>query len=319
MKLETIIDVKHLTRIYNLPKKQIKEALKGISFHVLKGEVFGLLGPNGAGKTTTMKILTTLLTPTSGSVTILGKDVKKEGEKIRKYINFVYGGEKGVYGRLTAFEYMSYFCTLYKIQIKKQNELIENLLKLVGLEDAKNQRIHTYSKGMIQRLHIARSLINDPQVLFLDEPTIGLDPIGAKMLRELVKKLSQQGITIILTTHYMHEADELCDRIAFIKNGEITLIGAPEKIKKDCNHLQLYEATINLQFEQDINYDSLLQNVEIETIRDSFKIVKFEISDPEKTLSQLEDHIKKYGEVLRIKKRDITLEDAYIHHMKDVG
>jgi ABC-2 type transport system ATP-binding protein len=317
--LKPIIEVANLTRSYRLPKNKLKEALKGISFHVNKGEVFGLLGPNGAGKTTTMKILTTLLTPTSGSVTILGYDVKKEGEKIRKDINFVYGGEKGVYGRLTAFEYMSYFCTLYKIQSKKQKEIIEELLKLVGLEEATNQKINTYSKGMIQRLHIARSLINDPQILFLDEPTIGLDPIGAKMLRELVKKLSQQGITIILTTHYMHEADELCDRIAFIKNGEISLIGIPEKIKNDCNHLHLYEATMNLQYEQEIIYDSLLQNVEIETIRDTFKIIKFEVSDQHQTLSQLEEYLQKYGEVFRIKKRDITLEDAYIHHMKDVG
>jgi ABC-2 type transport system ATP-binding protein len=317
--LKPIIEVANLTRSYRLPKNKLKEALKGISFHVNKGEVFGLLGPNGAGKTTTMKILTTLLTPTSGSVTILGHDVKKEGEKIRKDINFVYGGEKGVYGRLTAFEYMSYFCTLYKIQSKKQKEIIEELLKLVGLEEATNQKINTYSKGMIQRLHIARSLINDPQILFLDEPTIGLDPIGAKMLRELVKKLSQQGITIILTTHYMHEADELCDRIAFIKNGEISLIGIPEKIKNDCNHLHLYEATMNLQYEQEIIYDSLLQNVEIETIRDTFKIIKFEVSDQHQTLSQLEEYLQKYGEVFRIKKRDITLEDAYIHHMKDVG
>ncbi|MFS0865432.1 ABC transporter ATP-binding protein [Fredinandcohnia sp. 179-A 10B2 NHS] len=317
--MNPIIEVSNVTRTYRLPKNQKKTALNGISFTVNQGEVFGLLGPNGAGKTTTMKILTTLLTPTTGSVSILGNDVIKDGEKIRKSINFVYGGERGVYGRLTAFEYMSYFCTLYKIKNKEQKELIENLLLQVGLAEASDQKIHTYSKGMIQRLHIARSLINEPKILFLDEPTIGLDPIGAKMLRELVKTLSNQGITIILTTHYMHEADELCDRIAFIKNGEITLIGVPEQIKEECNHLHLYEATMNLHHEQEINYDSLLQTVEIDTLRDSFKIVRFEVHNQDLTLSDLEEHLSKYGEVLRLRKREITLEDAYIHHMKDVG
>lgn len=315
--MSEIIKVSNLTRTYKL-KKGTKEALKGISFHVKEGEVFGLLGPNGAGKTTVIKILTTLLLPTTGEATVLGYDVVKESKKIRDKINFVYGGEKGVYGRLTAPEYLYYFCTLYKIPKSSQKTLINSLLEMVGLKDATNQKIYTFSKGMVQRLHIARCLINEPKILFLDEPTIGLDPVGAKLLRDIVKQLAQKGITIILTTHYMQEADELCDRIAFIKNGEISLIGKPSQIKASCSHLQLYEATMLLHETNEITKEKMLQNIAIEEIKQPYYIVKFEV-DALQTEEIIRQSLLQYGDVIKLEKREISLEEAYIHHMKDVG
>ncbi|WP_409274815.1 ABC transporter ATP-binding protein [Neobacillus sp. SCS-31] len=311
-----IIEVKGLTRLYK-EKDGYKCVLDNVSFEVKEGEVFGLLGPNGAGKTTTIKILTTLLLPSSGKAKVLGYDVVSESHKIRDKINFVYGGERGVYGRLTAKEYMHYFCTLYKIKNKTQTELIKDLLNLVNLQDAENQKIHTYSKGMIQRLHIARCLINDPKLLFLDEPTIGLDPIGAKLLRDIVKELSKKGITIILTTHYMQDADELCNRIAFIKNGKVSLIGEPKYIKDSCNHLNLFEATMNIHYIDKLKQDKYFNKLEIETIKEPFHTVNFEVNETQ--IGTITQHLSNYGDVLKIRKRDISLEDAYIHHMKDVG
>ncbi len=314
--MQKVIEVNGLARSYKI-KKGTKKALDDVSFEVYKGEVFGLLGPNGAGKTTTIKILTTLLLPTGGNAKVLGYDVVTESRKIRDKINFVYGGERGVYGRLTAREYLHYFCTLYKIKNKEQTQLISELLELVELKDNEGQKIHTYSKGMTQRLHIARCLINEPQILFLDEPTIGLDPLGARLLRDLVKKLSSNGITIILTTHYMQEADELCDRIAFIKNGKLSMIGNPEEIKDSCNHLKLYEATMNLSDAEGLKRDSFFTNVEIEAIKEPFYTVNFEVD--ESNTEKISDHLGRYGMVLKLRKKDISLEDAYVHHMKDVG
>jgi ABC-2 type transport system ATP-binding protein len=314
--MDNIIEVKGVSRFYK-HKEGSKYALEDISFDVKKGEVFGLLGPNGAGKTTTIKILTTLLLPSAGEARVLGYDVVSESHKIRDKINFVYGGEKGVYGRLTAKEYLHYFCTLYKIKNKDQAPLIKDLLDMVQLQEAENQKIHTFSKGMIQRLHIARCLINKPELLFLDEPTIGLDPIGAKLLRDLVKELSSKGITIILTTHYMHEADELCDRIAFIKGGKISLIGDPHFIKRSCNHLNLYEATMSIFDIEKVKQDPYFNKLDIEAIREPYYNLKFEVDENE--TAKVSNYLSRFGDLLKLDKREISLEDAYIHHMKDVG
>jgi ABC-2 type transport system ATP-binding protein len=315
--MKKVIEVRDLSRSFK-HNRGVKKAIDNLTFDVNKGEIFGILGPNGAGKTTTIKILTTLLLPTSGIAKVLGYDVVTESEKIRKKINFVYGGEKGVYGRLTALEYMYYFCTLYKIPKKEQKKKVENLLVLVGLEEAINQRIHTFSKGMIQRLHIARCLINDPEVIFLDEPTIGLDPIGAKMLRDLVKELSLNGITIILTTHYMQEADELCDRIAFVKNGKINLIGDPIHIKESCNNKNIFEAIVETNNISSLQSDTKIKVLNINEIKYSFYEISFEIENLTEDVEGVTKILQKYSEVINIKRKKISLEEAYIYHMKGV-
>lgn len=237
--MEKVIEVVNLKREYITTKgwlfrkqKRIL-AVNEINFSVSKGEIFGLLGENGAGKTTTIKMLITLLAPTDGECRVLGFDTFKEAKKVRSKINFVFGGELGVYRRLSARDNLLYFAGLYKIKGLEAKERTEELLKLVELDDVADRLVETYSKGMIQRLQIARGLINNPQIIFMDEPTVGLDPLGANMLRNIIRKLKEDGKTVLLTTHYMQEADELCDHIAIINKGKIVALDSPENLKKE--------------------------------------------------------------------------------------
>lgn len=237
--MKHVIEVSNLKRTYTTGHgglfgkgKQTVEAVKGIDFAVEEGEIFGLLGENGAGKTTTIKMLITLLAPTEGTCKILGYDSYQEAKKIRKDINFVFGGELGVYRRLSAKDNLIYFAGLYNISGQKAHDLADRLLDWVELTDAKDRLVETYSKGMVQRLQIARGLINDPKIILMDEPTVGLDPMGAKMLRELIRKLKAEGKTVLLTTHYMYEADELCDRIGILSHGEMIALDTPRRLKE---------------------------------------------------------------------------------------
>jgi len=238
MPTPTVIEVKDLKRDYETkkgwlrPKREVVHAVRGISFAVTKGEIFGLLGQNGAGKTTTIKMLITMLAPTSGTCKVLGFDTVGDEKKIRNRINFIFGGELGVYRRLSARDNLKYFANLYKIPLRERDERISELLELVGLSDKADLRTETYSKGMIQRVQIARGLINDPEVIFMDEPTVGLDPVGAQLLRDIIRSIREKGKTVLLTTHNMYEADDLCDRIAVMKEGQIIALDTPDNIKE---------------------------------------------------------------------------------------
>ena len=244
--MDYVIDVQNLCREYKQTrnlfkrKQQSIKAVNGVSFSVERGEIFGLLGQNGAGKTTIIKMLTTLLAPTSGVCKVLGFDTFGEEKKIRPRINFIFGGEMGVYRRLSARDNLRYFSNLYLLNRKEQEQRIEKILEQVDLADL----AETYSKGMIQRLQIARGLINDPEILFMDEPTVGLDPIGARMLRNIIRCLKQEGRTVLLTTHYLPEAEELCDRMVIINKGKIVAHGTPEEIKHGYETLE--EAYVDL-------------------------------------------------------------------------
>jgi len=207
------------------------EAVRGISFDVAEGELFGLLGPNGAGKTTTIKMLITLLLPTSGQGRVLGYDVVRDAREVRKRIGYVFGGDRGLYERLSGLDNLRYFAELYGVSGKAQRVRIQEVLELVGLAGRERERVEGYSRGMRQRLHIARGILHDPQVVFLDEPTIGVDPIGARALRSMIAGLVGAGKTVLLTTHYMFEADSLCDRIAVIAGGRIVAEGTPSALK----------------------------------------------------------------------------------------
>lgn len=214
------------------PTRRTVEAVRGVSFEIAPGELFGLLGPNGAGKTTTIKMLITLLIPSSGSASVLGRDVVSDVREVRRRIGYVFGGDRGLYERLSGLDNLRYFSELYGVPPREQKERIGSLLELVGLTGREGERVEGYSRGMRQRLHIARGLLHDPDVFFLDEPSIGIDPVGARELRATIAGLRDQGKTVLLTTHYMFEADELCDRIAVIRSGEIVAEGTPTQLKQ---------------------------------------------------------------------------------------
>lgn len=241
------IEVKHLQRVYcahiGVIKRSIKEvmAVEDISFDIKSGELFGLLGPNGAGKTTTVKMLATLLIPTQGTATILGYDVVKDAKEVRKHIGFIFGGERGLYWRLSGIDNLRYFASLYGVEPEVSKKRIPFLLEMVGLKDRGSERVEGYSRGMKQRLHVARTLLHDPEILFLDEPTIGLDPVGARDFRQVIRNLQSENKTILLTTHYMFEADSLCQRVAVIDKGIIVAMDSPSQLKKHVADLSVIE------------------------------------------------------------------------------
>ena len=231
----------YVTRSFLTRATKVTVALGGISLQVAKGELFGLIGPNGAGKTTTIKILTTLLSPTSGNAHILGLDINRDIYEIRRRIGIVFGGERGLYNRVTAAENLRYFADLYGVPQGEIKDRVKKMVKLVGLEGRENDRVEKYSRGMKQRLHIAKALIHDPELVFLDEPTIGLDPGGARDIRNMVRDMKKEGKTIFLTTHNMFEADELCDRIAVISKGKIVALDSPAGLKRSVKDISVIE------------------------------------------------------------------------------
>jgi len=205
-------------------------AVDRVSFRVKKGELFGLLGPNGAGKSTTIYMLTTLLAPSGGRAWVNGFDIVEQPDEVRSSIGIVFQ-DPTVDTRLSAYDNLDIHGRLYGMDDKKRKERIEEVLKLVELEEWKDKMVKTFSGGMRRRLEIARGLMHTPDLLFLDEPTLGLDPQTRRHIWGYIEKLKKQGITIILTTHYLEEADYLCDRVAIMDHGRIMAIGSPMELK----------------------------------------------------------------------------------------
>ncbi len=227
------IEARGLRRVYNVKPTPVV-ALEHVDLDVAPGEFFGLLGPNGAGKTTLIKILTTLLLPSEGSARIFGFDVSRDEKKIRRIMNMVAGGEQSGYGILTVREQLWMFSQFYGLPRKDGWRRVDELIDAVGMGDERLQRVSTLSTGQRQKMNFARGLLNDPWILFLDEPTLGLDVAAARQVRELVVAWKQAvpGRTVLLTTHYMAEADELCERIAIVDHGRILAIGTPAELKR---------------------------------------------------------------------------------------
>jgi ABC-2 type transport system ATP-binding protein len=313
------IEVSELRRIYRTTigviRRKTKEvlAVDGLTFNVRQGELFGILGPNGAGKTTTVKMLTTLLIPSGGKAVVLGYDVEKDPGPIRSRIGFIFGGERGLYWRLSGVDNLRYFASLYHVDPKVTKTRIPYLLEMVGLTDRGEEKVEGYSRGMKQRLHIARTLLHDPEVLFLDEPTMGLDPVGAREVRQVIRDLQAEKKTILLTTHYMFEADALCERIAVIDNGQVVALDTPEALKHLVSDLSVVELEVfgvpsevlddvrSLPFVDSvsINEQEQRQALLIQTSRGSEAVPDL--------LASLKDI--RVGKVIV---REPTLEDAYI-------
>ena len=227
------IEARGVRRVYNVKPTPVV-ALDGIDLDVAPGEFFGLLGPNGAGKTTLIKILTTLLLPSEGTARIFGFDVATDVKRIRRIMNMVAGGEQSGYGILTVREQLWMFSQFYGLPRKDGWRRVDELIEAVGFGDQAQQRVSTLSTGQRQKMNFVRGLLNDPWILFLDEPTLGLDVAAARSVRELVTawKATVPGRTVLLTTHYMAEADELCERIAIVDHGRILAIGSPAELKR---------------------------------------------------------------------------------------
>ena len=289
------------------------EAVRGVSFDIERGELFGLLGPNGAGKTTTIKMLITLLLPTAGSARVLGHDVVAETREVRRRIGYVFGGDRGLYERLSGRDNLRYFSELYGVPPADQRRRIDELLELVGLTGRDSERVEGFSRGMRQRLHIARGLLHDPDVLFLDEPSIGIDPVGARELRATIASLIDVGKTVLLTTHYMFEADELCDRIAVIRGGEIVAEGTPAELKRLVTAGRVVEVEtygVPADLVGELATISGVQTVAVEE-RGQSQVLIFHCA-PGAEITQ--DVLGRLGEVRvgRVGTREPTLEDAYV-------
>ena len=227
-----------IQRVFTPRKREPVNALDGVSLTIPAGEVHGLLGPNGAGKTTLVKILSTVLLPTSGSASVLGHDVVAEARAVRPQIGIVFGGERGLYWRLTGRQNLEYWGALYKLSRSEIRERTGLLLERVGITDRADERVETYSRGMKQRLHLARGLIGDAKVLFLDEPTTGMDPLAAREFRALIGELRGEGRTILLATHDMAEAEALCDRVTLIDRGAILATESPRTLGRVISRFQ---------------------------------------------------------------------------------
>ncbi len=320
----SVILAEDLARVYTVSpglfkrKRSEVKAVDGVSFEVGAGELFGMLGPNGAGKTTTIKMLTTLLLPTSGRATVLGHDVAHEPQMVRRQINVVYGGERGLYPRLTGRQNLLYTADLYGVEPTLARERIVALLEMVGLDERADERVENYSRGMKQRLHIARGLVNDPPLIFMDEPTIGLDPEAAHFIRQHIKRLAGEGKTVFLTTHDLWEADQLCDRVAILKQGQIVALDTPRGLRRIVGDMQVMEIeTFGISDDTRSHLEGALSDSFFSMTAYGPKLViSIWTQDPGQIKTQAE-RLLADTRVLDIRVREQTLEDAYLRLVRE--
>jgi ABC-2 type transport system ATP-binding protein len=305
-----------LVRIFKA-KDQTVKALNNVSVSIEEGEIFGLLGPNGAGKTTFIKILTTLLLPTSGEAYVGGFNVVKESNKVRKIISLVSGGETPGYGILSTSENLWFFSQLYGLSSSAAKEEIKRLMTDLDFDEYAKTRMSRLSTGYKQRLNLARGLLNNPKVLFLDEPTLGLDVLTSKKMRGYIvdwAKKERKG-TVLLTTHYMAEADEMCDRVAIIDRGRILVCDSPLTLKENLKEnviMRVEVSSVQADFsfmEKMAGVIGFSQTRSIQTDTTALKVMVRDESTFSKVLAKLEEQKLK---ILAINKAEPTLEDVYI-------
>jgi ABC-2 type transport system ATP-binding protein len=313
------IVAEHLCKVFSVTKGTLRRtksqvvAVKDVSFEVGYGELFGLVGPNGAGKTTTIKMLTTMLIPTSGKATVLGHDVQKSVTKVREGIGIVLGGERGLYTRVNAIDNLRYFADLYGVPANVRDKRIKELLEFMGLWDRARDRVETYSKGMKQRLHLARGLINDPELIFMDEPTIGLDPEIARDTRDMIQQLVEKGKTVLLTTHYMFEADELCKRVAIIRKGEIAALDTPSGLKKFVRDASVVEVEgFGITDKEVAKFKETRDVLSVSAdLGENKQVLRIQTPKGSEIISAVQE-ILKNSRIYDIKIKEPTLEDAYL-------
>ncbi|MFO7638311.1 MAG: ABC transporter ATP-binding protein [bacterium] len=296
-------------------KKKVTRAVNGASLAVRRGELFGLLGPNGAGKTTLVRCIATLLIPDGGEIRMLGRDVFKDSIWCRQRIGLLTSGERTLYWKLTARANLEFFAALYGLAGREKEKRIDYLIELLGLKEVARERVERYSSGMKQKLSLARAMVHDPEVLLLDEPTIGLDPQFARFMRKFIKEelKERHGKTILLTTHYMDEADELCDRIAFINRGRIVNVKTPAQYKRDIPHKDILE--VRCQGQPDITGLRELAGVEqvAADSADGVTTVRVVAPDVEQVLAEVVELLRPQSRLLGVDVKQPTLEDVFLH------
>ena len=302
--IEVAIKVQDLTKRYpNIL------AVDRVSLNVYKGEFFGFLGPNGAGKTTTINMLTGVTKATSGNAFILGHDITKEPVKAKEHIGVV-PDASSVYDEMTAWGNIEFSAKLHSVSKEKRAEKGKELLELFDLYERRNDRVGTFSRGMKKRLMIAVALVHEPEILFLDEPTTGLDVQSSRQVRGLVKELNRTGTTVFLTTHYIEEADQLCHRIAIIARGKIIIADTPEKLKTMVKAEQIIEISFDHAENVADKLKRLNQVRDVVAAGDKFRLY---VEDPSETLPLIFDFAKEnHLRVASISTLKLTLEDAFV-------
>lgn len=317
------IRVENITRTYRKPAKGWLRrtpaseftALGGVSLEVQPGELFGLLGPNGAGKTTLIKILTTLLAPTSGNAWVDGLDVVEQAHELRPRINMVSGGESSGYGILTVRENLWLFGRIYGVPNAHLKDRIDAMLKVVAMNDRGSSRVSHLSTGQRQKMNFCRGFITDPKILFLDEPTLGLDVNAARGIRVFLKEwmINHPERTLLLTTHYMAEADELCDRVAIIDRGLVLACDTPANLKKRVQQFPIFELCLAP------GHDGIFEWGAIHGVHQAKKTetpttVELKVSLLEEAAigNVVQSVVEKGGRILSLKKTEPTLEDVFI-------
>jgi sodium transport system ATP-binding protein len=245
-----MIEVCELSKTFQVKKRGEVRAVDGVSFDCRPGEIFGLLGPNGAGKTTTLRMLATILTPTSGRATVAGHDVTREPERVRQQIGFL-TGSAGLYERLTPREVVTYFGSLYGLDAHQIQKRIEELFATLEIDEFADRRCDKLSTGQKQRVSIARSIIHEPPVLFFDEPTSGLDVIAARTVIRFIRRCRDEGRTVVFSTHIMSEVEALCDRIAVIYRGQVSAIGTVAELRERTGEVAFEDIFLKLIGEED--------------------------------------------------------------------
>ena len=304
--MPSVIETHRLTKTYNSLK-----AVDDLDIKVESGEIFGLLGPNGAGKTTSISMLCTILKPTYGTATVNGFDIVKEANKVRKSIGIVFQ-DPSIDDRLTGRENLYMHANLYGVPASEQKERINRVLKLVELEDRANDLLRTYSGGMRRRLELGRGLIHYPKVLFLDEPTVGLDPQTRDHIWKYIKELKKaHDITVVLTTHYMDEADRLSDRIAIMDHGKIVVLDSPPKLKETLEGDVIVVRANNTDFLKQVVNTSLSQN-QTQIVDGALEITVRNGKAVMPRIMELATQNKIYVESLLL--REPNLEDVFLHY-----
>ena len=293
-------------------------AVDAIDFSVPKGEIFGLLGPNGAGKTTSVKMLCTLITPTSGDAYINNFSIAKDQQKVRENLGVMLTGERTLYWKLTGQENLEYFAALYHMDSTYGKKRIHSLLDLVGLSERQDTLVENYSTGMRIRLSFAKALLNDAPVLLFDEPTASLDPQSSHLIRDIIKDLKRQGHAVILTTHNMEEADALSDRVAIIDHGKIVVLGSPSELKQKVKSSDIIEIEARNVVEQTVNALQSFSEVSKVAITSAnqggeTQLIRVHVEKGKEVLPRiLEFFVRKQVTITKVTFIEPTLEDVFI-------